>query len=102
MQKERFVLDAYLGARFIGAPIPHVDPLKEVRASGEKIKLNLSNHEQEMELLGTGEFDSNVNRLSNEVKVLEKSGLNTTSDELTVAEPEDDEDTGDDGELEQS
>jgi len=64
---------AYLNARWIGANVPHIDPLKEVKASREKLgplaaNLPLSTISKETEGLNTGEFDENVERFNKEIK----------------------------------
>ncbi len=56
------VLDAYRTARFIGAPVPHIDPLKEVKAEREKLGISgyaipLTTAEAAAESLGGAEYE---------------------------------------------
>jgi len=60
-------LEAFRKCRFIGATVPHIDPVKEV--SAERLKLGkafeympLSTVEQSMEALNTGDFDDMIKK----------------------------------------
>lgn len=69
LSKRTIVLESFFVARFFGKPIPHIDPKKEVDASILKIKNNLSTYEKETEVLGCGDFEENMKRLSKEVEM---------------------------------
>ena len=91
--KNYFVIEAYLAARFTGPMFPHVDPLKEAKA--ERVKLgNQAEHlplttlERSTEILNGGESASNINQFAQELKDAEKAGIPTEtapveSDEAT-------------------
>lgn len=73
--KNNFVIEAYRKARFIGAPVPHIDPVKEVMA--ERLKLGttgahipLTTAEDATENLGGGEFISNAAQYSKDLDLL--------------------------------
>lgn len=64
-------LAAYRNARFIGAPVPHIDPLKEVSAERAKLgisfeKIPLTTVEQSTEALNTGDADQVLKKAQNE------------------------------------
>jgi capsid protein len=78
------VLSAYRQARFIGQSVPHIDPLKEVKAEREKLgslssAMPLTTVEQATETLNTGDSVSNFNRFSKEMKMAQ---------ELDIVNPE--------------
>jgi capsid protein len=71
-------LFAYNNARFVGANVPHIDPLKEVLA--ERAKLGelgktapLTTIEAATEALAGGEYDQNVKQFLQEIKDLPKA-----------------------------
>lgn len=71
----KMVLDAYRTARFVGTPVPHIDPLKEVKAEREKLGLTgasipLTTVAAATEAIGGGESDHNIEEYAQE---LEKS-----------------------------
>lgn len=75
--KDEITLEAYTKTRFIGANVPHIDPLKEVKAEREKLgalgkDLPLTTVAQSTEALGEGDYDSNIVVFSEEVKEKEK------------------------------
>lgn len=66
------VLDSYRMARFVGAQVPHIDPLKEVKAEREKLgtagaALPLTTLEAATEALGGGESAHNMEQYSEEL-----------------------------------
>lgn len=70
-EKDYEILGAYRNTRFIGAGVPHIDPVKEVNA--ERIKLGdnmktmpLTSTEQSMERLGTGDVEQVIKKVENE------------------------------------
>jgi len=73
--RDESALVPYETFRFTGVVVPHVDPLKEVKAAIEKIKGGLSTWERETEALGTGDFEANAERLKKETETLDSAGL---------------------------
>lgn len=72
VQKDRAILGSYQMCRFVGAQVPHIDPLKEVNASRAKLgaagdDLPLSTVEAETENLSSGESDSNMDQFALEL-----------------------------------
>lgn len=67
-----FVISAYRAARWVGANVPHIDPLKEVAA--ERLKLGssgaaipLTTGESAIERLDGGDFESNLEQYASEL-----------------------------------
>lgn len=76
------VLEAYRSVRFVGAPVPHIDPLKEVQA--ERLKLGaaaasypLTTAEAATENLNGGESAANVQQFSEEIDMMRKLKIET-------------------------
>ena len=70
------IVDSYENARFIGANVPHIDPLKEVNAERAKLgelgkNLPLTTLEAATEALNGGEFSSNQKQFTQEVNSFE-------------------------------
>ena len=67
------VIESYSKARWTGVNMPHIDPLKEVKAVrsmlGESISPLIS-REQATEMLGVGDFTSNVEKFKEEEDLL--------------------------------
>jgi capsid protein len=71
-------LEAYRNARWLGANVPHIDPMKEVQA--ERLKLGddntpLTTYDQASEALGSGDFSQNIEKIKAEKELIKKSGL---------------------------
>lgn len=69
--------NAYTRIRFIGSNVPHVDPVKEVKAEREKLgesgkHISLTTVQESMERLGTGEFDNNIEMFGKEIKKVDE------------------------------
>lgn len=67
------VLDAYRSARFVGANVPHIDPLKEVQAQRAKLgdtgaSLPLATLESATEALNEGESGANMEQYATELQ----------------------------------
>src|SRR6185437_3974864 len=78
--KNYMVVDAYRNARFVGAPVPHIDPLKEVQA--ERLKLGsafesvpLTTVEAATEVLNGGDSMSNIKQAAKELKTSSDEGI---------------------------
>jgi len=77
LQENNFmVLEAYRNCRFIGATVPHIDPVKEV--SAERLKLGkaferfpLSSAEQSLEALNTGDVENVIKQATKELELAE-------------------------------
>lgn len=71
MNNDIFIISAYRAARFPGANVPHIDPLKEVLAERAKLgasgaAIPLTTAESSIERLDGGEFDSNLEQYASE------------------------------------
>jgi len=85
------VVQAYHNARFVGANVPHIDPLKEVKAERAKLgqaHLPLTTAEAATESLGEGEYDSNVEQVIKEVKAAEDLEPTSSTEEEPPEPPE--------------
>lgn len=76
------VLEAYRCARFVGAAVPHIDPLKEVEAARAKlgatgINAPLSTVERETEVLNSGESYGNIEQYAIELQKIKDAGIVT-------------------------
>lgn len=75
LQRNEIVLESFNNARFVGANVPHIDPLKEVAAERAKLgpdgaRIPLTTAEAATEALNSGDFDQNLNRFNEEVDQL--------------------------------
>jgi len=66
------IIEAYSKCRFIGKNMPHIDPLKEVKAAELMIELGIISREQATEMLNQGEWYSNNQKILEEDKVIFK------------------------------
>jgi capsid protein len=88
--KNQMVIDAYLNGRFVGANVPHIDPLKEVAAERAKLgptlqSAPLTTVENATEALNGGDSKSNIKRAGQELLEVEKAGLK--SEKTSVEKP---------------
>jgi capsid protein len=69
------VVEAYSATKFTGTNMPHIDPLKEMNAMrvalGKDDQTPLVSYEQATELLGFGDWDTNIAKIAAEKKVVE-------------------------------
>ncbi|KKN55739.1 hypothetical protein LCGC14_0579490 [marine sediment metagenome] len=77
------VKESYQIARFIGARVPHIDPLKEVNAVRAKLgdsakDIPLTTVEQATEELNGGDSNSNIEQYSKELERSKKLKIETT------------------------
>jgi capsid protein len=77
LNNNQTVLEAYRNARFIGATVPHIDPLKEVNAERAKLGeagalLPLTTFEQATEALNTGDSYENIKQFAEEILDMKK------------------------------
>lgn len=74
------ILGAYRSSRFVGAPVPHIDPVKEVEAIRLKLgtlgaHLPLINLEQATEELNGGDSAANLDQFGEELISAKENGL---------------------------
>lgn len=92
VNKEDMILEAYRMARFTGPLFPHIDPVKEVKASRMRLGVNadhipLSTVENETEMLWGGDSQDNIEQFSKELETAERLGIVNPKD-LDVSEEE--------------
>lgn len=74
--KTAYEVNAYYKSRFVGTPIPHIDPVKEVNAVVTKLNNGLSTFEMALEELGNNlDFDAMAEKLKTELDKFKKLGL---------------------------
>jgi len=66
---------AWMGSRWTGPGMGQIDPVKETKASLLKIQGRLSSYEDESQKMGTKDWESAMNRLSKESKLLTEQGI---------------------------
>lgn len=66
--KNRMAIEAYTTARFQGLKMPHIDPLKEVKAVREMIEEGLISKEHATEILNIGDWWENIEQIKKEKK----------------------------------
>lgn len=85
LQKGDFMItESYSNCRFIGPKMPHIDPLKEVKAVSEMLALNLISREQATEMLNAGDWWNNYEKKKIEDEELPKPEIiNNNSNQNT-------------------
>jgi capsid protein len=71
LKKDYTKIEAYKNVRFVGAGVPHIDPLKEVNAERKKLgsiydNVPLTTGDNSAETLGTGDFESILEQAARE------------------------------------
>jgi capsid protein len=73
------VTESYAQCRFTGRNMPHIDPLKEIKAIREMLGINdkspLISREQATEALGAGQWDENFQKNLEEANIIPKEML---------------------------
>jgi len=73
------VIDSYAQCRFIGKNMPHIDPLKEIKAIramlGDNDQTPLISREQATESLNAGEWNANYTKNKEETKIIPKEEI---------------------------
>lgn len=74
------LLEAYHKSRFVGVPVPHIDPVKEVDAERKKLgkaadAIPLTTIERATEVLGGGDSDGNIEQFAQELKTSRSLGI---------------------------
>jgi len=88
MEDNNIILDSYRNSRFIGASVPHIDPLKEAKAEREKLglagkDLPLTTQEAATEALNGGDSLRNTEQFAKELET--SKDLDITSEVEPVA-----------------
>lgn len=91
-QGDKIITDCYKVVRFIGANVPHIDPLKEVKAAREKLGkgfdyVPLDDLENVTESLGGGDSNENLEQCAEELKKAESLGLKEKPQQVIEKEP---------------
>jgi capsid protein len=86
------VLEAYIRARYAGAAVPHIDPMKEVQAQRLKLGVTadaipLTTVEAATEELGGGDSKANIEQYSKELKESESLGVKMPDPVLNKPKP---------------
>lgn len=94
VSRDSMILEAYRTVRFVGAPVPHIDPVKEVQA--ERLKLGatgaavpLTTVERSTEALNGGDSDHNMEQYSQELEKSKELGIELpeeTTETVNVSE----------------
>lgn len=63
------VVEAYAKSRFVGGKMPHIDPLKEVKAISEMVSKGFMTNEQGTEELTGGDWKQNQQKLKKEKEI---------------------------------
>lgn len=87
-----FVLESYHAFRAVGPSIPHIDPLKEVKAIREKLgeagkHLPLTTLENAVEELDGGDSDSNLRQFSEELKMADELEIEMEKPDTSLIPP---------------
>lgn len=88
-QGNTIVIDCYKNCRFVGANVPHIDPLKEVNAARELLGkafeyVPLNDVESVTESLGCGDSSENIEQGAAELTIAEGLGLKARPIEQAV------------------
>lgn len=80
VEDNKEVLESYRGARWVGKNVPHIDPMKEVKAMREKLggkakNLPLSTLSKITEELANGDSRVNLEKYAEELKEAERQGI---------------------------
>lgn len=71
-EDNKMAIEAFTTARFQGSKMPHIDPLKEVKAVREMIEEDLISKEQATEILNVGDWWENRDKINNEQEYINK------------------------------
>ena len=83
---------AWCGCQWIGCSMGHVDPLKEVKAAGERIALHISTEEQEAGEYNGGDWNANMRQRKRELSMAAAMGETI---QWTPTDWNEDDDSGD-------
>lgn len=86
-QDNFMVTESYSKCRFIGKNMPHIDPLKEIKAIREMLGLSdttpLISREQAVEMLNAGQWDENFLKYLEEENIIPKEMKEDSEEENT-------------------
>lgn len=71
-------LEAYYNSRFIGRKMPHIDPLKEMKAIREMLgdkTTPLGDFSQAAEMMGLGDWEENIKKFEEQKKLIPKEDV---------------------------
>jgi capsid protein len=79
-ERNTMAIEAYQFARFVGAKVPHIDPMKEVQAERAKLggvgaNLPLTTAEAATEAVSEGDYSANVIQFARELEDAETLGI---------------------------
>lgn len=74
-----YIIESYQTCRFIGKKMPHIDPIKEVKAIVEMINNDLISREQAGEALNIGSWRENFTKKQEEDKLIPKEEVIQTN-----------------------
>jgi len=79
--ENEILIEAFITCRFVGKKMPHIDPLKEVKAIREMLgdSTALISFEQACEELGLGDWDTNYKKFKKEKKNVEPLNNDTNA-----------------------
>lgn len=88
---DTMILDAYRKNRWVGSQVPHIDPVKEVKAEREKLgkaaeAIPLTTVERATEVLNGGESDSNIEQFAIEFAKCKELGIEMPEKEMPEKE----------------
>ena len=66
------IRQAWCGCMWMGASMGHVDPLKEAKAAGERIGLNITTQEQEATEYNGNDWNANIRQRKREIAALQE------------------------------
>lgn len=83
------VTESYSQCRFMGKNVPHIDPLKEIKAIREMLGIDgaipLISREQASEMLGAGQWDENFMKSLEEEKIIPKEDLSVSKNKTNTS-----------------
>ena len=83
------ITESYSQCRFMGKNVPHIDPLKEIKAIREMLGIDgaipLISREQASEMLGAGQWDENFMKSLEEEKIIPKEDLSVSKNNTNTS-----------------
>jgi capsid protein len=96
MDGNLYAVNAYLTARWVGAGVPQIDPVKEVEALIRALSAGLITIEAATEMLNNGDAMANLAQLAKELEFAESKGLKLNFGNPAPAAPPEDKGDGND------
>ncbi len=88
-EDNRYAVEAYRSARWVGAGVPQIDPVKEVEAIIRAINAGLLTIEAGTEALGNGDAKANLTQLGKELEFAKEKGVVPNFGTTVAAPPAD-------------